>query len=131
MSKFAPKAPTLQELLEKVFELVPTLLQKMAEVSLEGLARVNSAEVDKQILATERQYGYKYVGGQIKIAWVDGTRISEHIELYYQDGGGNWLEVKSGRHYLPVTALEPSSRVTLQTEGEVVFDIPRPLGGAS
>lgn len=117
---------SMKDTIDAFCDTVDALLKGLSEMSLPGLVQLNSREIDKQILATERQYGYKYVGGQIKIVWGDATRIREDIELYYQDANGKWVQVKSSDHYLPITALEPSARLELQGKGEVAFEMDHP-----
>lgn len=78
---------------DKGIELLDELVKSFPEdtkISLEELADSYSKKLDTLILKQEKEKNYQYIGGELKIYYIDAKYFGVDISLYFQDENKQW-----------------------------------------
>lgn len=92
--------------------------------SIEEIAEINSALIDRRILKRERTAGLKFVAGKFRIKWA-GTKCTMTTELYFKDKADQWKkeEIACDR---PLDIFTAESMKRLAKQKEVIYEISHP-----
>lgn len=111
--------------LELFDELIKSLPQN-AKLSLEELADSYSKKLDTLILKQEKENNYQYIGGELKIYYIDIKYFGIYVSLYFQDENKQWKKTSIKSNPQKAKYIRKDAFEELISKRTIVFEVEPP-----
>ena len=114
---------------DKGIELLDELVKSLPEdtkLSLEELADSYSKELDTLILKQEKENNYQYVGGELKIYYINAKYFGIYISLYFQDENKQWKKTSIKSNPQKAKYMRKDAFEELIAKRTIVFEVEPP-----
>jgi len=107
-------------------EIIRAFRGKVSQMDLKELADLYSKRIDKLILQKEKEEDLKYIGGEMKISYLDEDYFNMFVALYFRDWDKQWKEVSTKSQPQSAKYLKLTAREELRERKTVTFTIEPP-----
>mgnify|MGYP000845917739 CR=1 FL=1 len=111
--------------IDSVYDFFSKIKNFHRELDIEGAANFYTQGVDDIILAEQKNNNLLYVGGQLKLQYIDENIFLLKLDLYFQDAAEKWVQ-RSTQATRALKYLTPQAVQELREKREISFEIDPP-----
>ena len=111
--------------IDSVYDFFSKIKNFHRELDIEGAASFYTQGIDNVILAEQKNKNILYVGGQLKLQYIDENIFLPKLDLYFQDAEEKWVQ-RSTQTTKALKYLTPQAVQELREKREISFEIDPP-----
>ena len=111
--------------IDSVYDFFSKIKNFHRELDIEGAASFYTQGIDNVILAEQKNKNILYVGGQLKLQYIDENIFLLKLDLYFQDAEKKWIQ-RSTQTTKALKYLTPQAVQELREKREISFEIDPP-----
>lgn len=111
--------------IDSVYDFFSKIKNFHRELDIEGAASFYTQGIDNVILAEQKNKNILYVGGQLKLQYIDENIFLLKLDLYFQDAAEKWVQ-RSTQTTKALKYLTPQAVQELRGKREISFEIDPP-----
>lgn len=111
--------------IDSIYDFFSKIKNFHRELDIEGAASFYTQGIDNVILAEQKNKNILYVGGQLKLQYIDENIFLLKLDLYFQDAEEKWVQ-RSTQTTKALKYLTPQAVQELREKREISFEIDPP-----